>query len=93
MHQMSDPAVAQEVALISNPDKWPLWPFLPMKRLGHVFSREGHGFLHNNRMRGPHTDATIYMGHLSDVDGPIKDRETKKYDSIEAMVRDGWVVD
>jgi hypothetical protein len=79
---------ADDIAMLKSSDKWPGWPFLPIKR--YV----------NNDMQA----AVIWAGEPLNVietnlfDLPktfdeLKKIAHKKYESPEAIVEDGWMVD
>lgn len=89
---LTEEDVAHEVACINNEDIWPLWPVLPMKRIGGFGDDDGHGILvasHKTR---------IYIMSLFELKpGPLKEqvagRPVREFESVEAMVREGWVGD
>lgn len=90
---LSDAQVADEVRDIENEMAWPLWPVLPMKWLGHTSQDGGHGVL------TPASHTRIYLIGLLDIKPGIslgeqfKDVPTLSFESVEAMVREGWVSD
>ena len=80
-------------AMVLNPNKWPRWPFLPMKRPGN------HGpeccFLVQQKELILYK---TYMFGLDDLPGDtfaekVKDVKTYRYDNVDALLADGWVVD
>lgn len=87
---LTDEQIAEEVALINDELKWPMFPVLPMKTIGRT-PRE-HGILLSGSL------STIYHVGLFDLSpgqlGPqIDDAKKTTYETVEAMVRDGWIGD
>lgn len=79
-----------DVEMMQDADNWPRWPILPLKRItsGHVIEA---GLLVNGGLDGPHTDPTVYLCNMYQ---PVTEiTPTKKYESFEAIVADGWKVD
>ncbi len=81
-------ATKADLELVNNPDAWPCWPRLPMKKYSDNqtgdfpefgFIVEGGG-------------STVYLGSVFGVIdmGQVK---RKHYDSFNEMLDDGWVVD
>jgi len=80
---------------LANPDRWPNWPVCPVKRscsdkqyiegddrpqCGVVFDQPKPTVYRVNMFSiGPSTDLTKFEKH--------------EYESLEALVADGWVVD
>ena len=85
------------VTFIKDPVRWPCWPLLPVKKytsqvsfptVGLVFAIQGYS-LH-----------TVYETNMFDLchDGDNMQEKLAKvtkheYESVEAMVADGWIVD
>ncbi len=73
---------AKSLATMKNPDEWRLWPFLPLVR------RDGRkpdlGFLVDN-CAPVVTIGNVFTDSMS-TDGV-------RYESYEAIIADGWVVD
>ncbi len=73
---------------IQNPNAWPNWPILPMKR-----ANEGEpgafpicGFIRLG------VNTTIHLGSIHDnIDS--NQVEKKEYSSLDELFDDGWVVD
>lgn len=80
---------------IENPDKgsgWPYWPVLPVKK-NPIFEDGNCGVLLDtgNIMGKPVVKPVVYLTNLYVLD--IKNCPKKEYESIDAMLADGWVVD
>lgn len=87
---LTDEQVADEAHMIKMEPGWPRWPLLPMKNI----SQEDRpvGVLVSGRL------TTVYLKNLWDFEsgqlGPqLEDVPTVNYESVEAMVRDGWIGD
>ncbi len=80
-----------EIEMIDSPNKWPKWPLLPIKK------REGIGLSHcaviidHNRSDGKiriRTGVSVW-----DRIEKINTAEIEVFDSTEALVDAGWIVD
>jgi len=81
-------------AMIDRPDLWPLGRVLPLKKPGKVFDDDGTGFIINPD--GVHWEVefdryTVFVGVVG-LSDPKKCPRVQ-YDSAQAIVDDGWVVD
>ena len=68
-----------------DPNEWPTWPVLPVKRRGSMdvgLMLEGQG-----NKAAP----IVYLTNLFIRD--FENCEQKKYEDLEGVVDDGWVVD
>lgn len=66
-------------------DLWPIWPVLPLKK------RDGSGdsgFLHG----GPPATGKVEM-RIGNIYGNREDWTVVKYEDLDALLADGWVVD
>jgi hypothetical protein len=88
---------ADDVAMIGDPDEWPLWPYLPVKRY-----REGRGLEHGTIVDpdvdhdGPLAAPTLRVTHAMLPDMPKtvgRAMPSVLYANPEAVVADGWRVD
>ncbi len=78
----------EELAMMAQPDRWPAWPRLPLKRRDR---KPNLGYL----LETSEVLAVVYLRNVFDdraVD-PGSEVPTMEYGSLEAMVDDGWVVD
>jgi hypothetical protein len=83
------PTRSEELAMMSEPDRWPQWPLLPIKLLGHAFEEEGTGLLFADKQ------PIIYLINLWAVKDQEQLRNAKqlKFTSFESILDAGWVVD
>jgi hypothetical protein len=76
---------------ILNPSKWPNWPILPMKK------SDGHGdnsyALLVEIGAGDTWQRTLYLNAVLFAVKGLNEYEKKVYDSIDAMLNDGWIID
>jgi hypothetical protein len=82
--------------MMLTPESWPLWPLLPVKR--YEFGKVGGGpecaTLYDNGVNKPYqlyhepVDALLLMSAQQMAQQP-----TKMYNSVDALLEDGWVVD
>ena len=91
----------EDKEMVTNPPRWPNWPFLPIKR----YKPEG-GFpdcavlIDGNKLGEPidrnhatlRTALLINMFDLGNADA-VKKAERKEYASVDEMLADGWMVD
>ena len=78
-----DNTMNKHLDMMKNPDRWPVWPLLPLIKgkdeVGVLLQSEGAYIV---------VLANLYMMPKSlDLAPQIK------YDSAEAIVADGWIVD
>lgn len=82
-------------AMMSSPDRWPRWPWLPMKRHVNGHSDLDLGLLHADAF--PDQPCKIYKGNL--FEGklhyfPLADQAFwSEYPNFDAVLADGWIVD
>lgn len=74
----------KDLEFIKQPQIWPMWPALPMKKPPHEVA-----FLFGDPPNNGEGPITLHLGNI----WKSALAETKEYESIEAMLRDGWVVD
>lgn len=73
---------------IQDPDNWPYWPVLPMKNKGAV----GLLFDYGNVFR-PDIRPEIRLCNLWSNPEVMRNAQVLKFDSLEALIAAGWVVD
>ena len=73
---------------------WPLWPFLPIKR-SMSFGGSDYGVLLDSGPIGKGIKVEpIFYDYSPWASGPLDRNKIKaKYNSLEEMVDDGWIVD
>jgi hypothetical protein len=78
----------EEIGMMSHPDRWPHTVVLPVKRRVEGQSRPEVGFLRQLSLKtpAPAPEPVVYRTFT-------KEESPWRYDSIEAIVDDGWVVD
>lgn len=67
--------------MVRDPDKWPLWPTLPMKRHGET------GFFVNTSVS--YNTVKFYIGNMYDRKNAVEQNIT----DVEAVLDAGWRVD
>ncbi len=80
----------QDKLIIRDPNKWPQWPYLPVKK--HLRYELKCGVIIEDGAK----DVTIYMTNLFNL--PKTSAEFKalpqvKYNSVDELLNDGWEVD
>lgn len=77
----------QDLQMMQDPDEWPLWPQLPLKRRSE-YSHDGirSGFL----VAIPTLRPVVYLGPVGTV---VENRKTIEYSNFGELLEDGWVVD
>lgn len=91
--QTTDPH-AEDRKFIMNPDKWPRWPHLPMKRPSKkpgVWPELATLTDNPSNFDGP-LKFPVTM-RISDGASPFKIKEEKIFNSVEEILADGWIVD
>lgn len=89
----SEEEIVEEAFFIRMEPGWPLWPILPVKNLLTDEHRDRLGILVSGDL------TTVYRMTMFDLKSgvsvaeQIKDVEKIEFDSVEDMVRAGWVGD
>ncbi len=78
----------RSLEFMKTPGKWPAWPFLPLKRsldqrpcMGLLIESDGNVL------------PVVILRNLFDYETPLSKCQKVEYDSLEALVADGWRVD
>lgn len=84
-----------DAEMIGDPDRWPRWPVLPVKRRVGGDSVMGIVFADAD-LRDRHP--AVYELNMYHIEGTVAECKAKakakhEYASIDALVTDGWVVD
>jgi hypothetical protein len=77
-----------DLEFVRNPNDWPMYPYLPLKRRGHL---NNTGFICADG-----ASRTIYLANIFAVmEGEVEIANTEKiiYSSLEELLKDGWMVD
>jgi hypothetical protein len=69
---------SNDLQFMKDPDRWPRWPLLPVKRGTQMGLMLEH--------------PRVYLRNLWDST-PLADVESIKYDTYESVIADGWIVD
>jgi hypothetical protein len=76
---------------------WPVWPYLPVKRKDNSLKDKNLGILYATEELVKKGKPTVYHLYLFDLprDKKLSDPSIPKteYESVEAMLDDGWMVD
>ncbi len=91
---MTDPRETHDDrGMISQPDYWPRWPYLPLKRSVPGQSWPDVGFVVSDSLKGPLPEpVTVYIGNVLER-VKLADREQVVYPTIDSLVESGWIVD
>ena len=74
---------------IDDPDRWPNWPMLPVKRRDNSLANKNLGLLID---QGKKT-RTVFHVYMFDLPDSFEDAPKTEYANTDAMVADGWRVD
>lgn len=79
----------EDLQMMQDPDEWPYWPQLPLKRRFRDKPRKPgpmYGFL----VAIPELRPIVFVGLIGAVQ---ENRPTIEYSSFEELLEDGWLVD
>ena len=76
---------------LSKPSQWSSWPFCSVKRRSNQVPNKDLGFVCDDE-KYPN-GVTVYHGYIFKLPEDIRSLEQTKYDSIQAMLDDDWMVD
>ena len=83
-----------DVAMMEHVELWPRWPVLPVKRYGPTWQQGDLPEMGVLAACEEHRHTVFLDVMLFGMDGDaLKDAKRKEYDSFQAIVDDGWVVD
>lgn len=82
-------------AFIEDPDNWPQWPLLPMKRIDSNQRLECAFIVSGD------SGVKLYRGNIfaiyerpgNTLAEKLTDVPIYKYESVDALLADGWVID
>ncbi len=87
--------------MILDVEKWPSWPFLPLKRKDNSLANKNLGFLlatkeHDDAVKGTGTFCVYHLYMFDDL--PLGKEEwdavsRTEYNTADDLLRDGWAVD
>lgn len=87
-----------DTEIIRDPNRWGMWPMLPMKRRSNSLDKKDLGFLldsieHNQACRGNGV-FTIFHHYAFDMKSfDARTCPATTYKTLEAMLQDEWVID
>jgi hypothetical protein len=73
--------------MLADPESWPHWPRLPMKRPGHAHEKDGIGTM--LAFRTP--PFRIYLTEMFATE--ITSAESLTFNSVDDLIDAGWTVD
>lgn len=82
-----------DIGMMRNPSQWPNWPLLPVKQTKYDVAK---GPRPVGVMLAEDGLPLVYHANLFDIAGGkvnIGECPITKYETYEAMIEDGWVVD
>ena len=82
----------RDAAMIALPINWPMWPFLPLKRRDNDLEARNLGVLFDDgkKSKGKIVYHCYVFGMKPDT---LKTCPKTEYESVSALLADGWVVD
>lgn len=78
---------AESLRMMADPDRWPQWPLLPLKRYDTANHLHAGYLVHTTG----DDQFTVFQGNMF-MAKPATDPKIK-YENYGAIVRDGWEVD
>jgi hypothetical protein len=100
MAKTTTPPVHDDAGMIRQYDTWPRWPFLPLKRKNHNLKDKNLGVLlatqeHADAVKGSGKFRVYHVYMFQPPKGKAEwDAAPRtEYDTVEAMLADGWIVD
>jgi hypothetical protein len=75
--------------MIQNPDLWPRWPWLPVKKSAQTLLT-GLLCCSEEHLEGK---MIIYHAYLYKMPETMEGVPTTEYPNVDAMLADGWVID
>jgi hypothetical protein len=79
----------REVEMMSDPDKWPAWPFLPLKKPGQSAKTGEYAYLYNDDLNA-YPKITCFKGLMYDHK---PDNDRVEFASFTELLNQGWRVD
>lgn len=72
--------------IITDPDSWPCWPVLPLKRKNNSLEDKNLGILLAGKL-------TVYHVYMFDIPQDLSKEPKTKYNHVDELLADGWRVD
>jgi hypothetical protein len=80
----------RDLEMAKNPNRWPVWPQLPLKRIRDGNLECGRLIERGGIFTPPRIEPVVYFGTIFE---PTKDAEKITYQDLSAIFDDGWRVD
>lgn len=82
----------ENLDIMKDPNKWVCWPILPMKKVVRKSELQDSGFMLATG------EPIVYLKNMYDLKGGtvkdiMKNTPSKTYESFDAILDGGWVVD
>ena len=92
-HSRTPEELKKDLEGMKNPDIWPQWPVLPVKRHSDEKGIEV-GLIVEKDMKSP-VESIVYLNNMFSLKSweDLDKMPNLKYESFEALQADGWVVD
>ena len=78
----------RERKMMLDHEKWPCWPFLPVKRRNHKVEPNIGVMCASKEDRW-----TVYHINMFDMPRDLATASKSEYATVDALLADGWVVD
>jgi len=80
---------------ILDPNLWLCWPLFPVKKAGRGSELGDLGFVFATKELVGRTEFVVYLGNMYEAIAgrAIRDFPQQKYDTIDALLADGWMGD
>lgn len=79
--------------MMMDPDSWPCWPYLPVKRKNYSLKDKNLGLLTADGGKEEKTIYHVYLFALPKTLQEFLNSPTTVYPNIDELLADGWVVD
>lgn len=80
--------IAQEAGFIRNVELWPMWPWLPVKNYRNATGGPDVGMMHSSDLH------KVYVVSMFDLkDANLETVPTEVFDSVEDLIKAGWMGD
>ena len=92
---LNDHQKAEEIRFILDESQWPAWPILPIKRRPEVDGEDNEAVILAWAPTTIHYMLIwdIESGTVGDVRNQVSKARTEEFETLEAMIDAGWLVD
>lgn len=90
-HRQQNESYVHDRAMMRNPDNWPVWPYLPLKRGDYSLENRNLGILWVGT-----NGLTVHFCYLFDLPKTAEEFKalpSQTYESVDEILADGWIVD